>query len=238
MTGDQAQATGRTLPPFPSAPRRLDWGLTDYGQALARMRGLHAAIAAGQAPEALICLEHPPVITLGRHGNEANLRLSRDQLASRGVEVFRVERGGDVTYHGHGQAVVYLLLNLMARGLGVRPLVTLVEEAVIRAVARWGVEGRVDADHPGVWVAGCKLAALGLAVRQGVSSHGLALNVNTEPSAFDLINPCGLGLPVTSLARELGRPLAMAPVFNALYEELRAGLASGDRPAPWGFPPG
>jgi lipoate-protein ligase B len=194
------------------------------------MRRLHAAVAEGRESEALICLEHPPVITLGRHGKEENLRLPRPVLAARGVEVFRVERGGDVTYHGPGQAVVYLVLDLKARGLGVRSFVSLVEGAACRVAARWGVDGETDAMRPGVWVKGRKLAALGLAVRQGVSLHGLALNVNTDLAAFDLINPCGLGLPVTSLAHELGRPLPMEPVLAALIEAIISGLPSTPPP--------
>ncbi len=213
--------------PFPTIPPpvRLNWGLSPYGQALERMRALHQAVASGQAGEALVRLEHPPVITLGRRGQAGHVLCPAAELARRGIEVHRVERGGDVTYHAPGQAVVYPIINLRARRLGVRALVGMLEQAVCRVAAAWGVTAQGDPLRPGVWVEGAKLAALGLAVRQGVSLHGLALNVNTDLDGFALINPCGLDAPVTSLAKLRGRPLPMEPVFQGLLAELEALLA-------------
>ncbi len=207
------------------ALERLDWGLVDYGQALEAMRRRHALRLAGAAADALICLEHPPVLTQGRHGQAGNVLWGADELARRGLALHQVERGGDVTYHGPGQAVVYLVLGLAGRGLGVRALVDLAQGAILETAGHFGVRAEVDPARPGAWVGGRKLASIGLAVRQGVSLHGLALNVNTRLEDFRAIRACGLEAQPTSLARELGRPLGMSGVFDRLYAALSKRLA-------------
>jgi lipoyl(octanoyl) transferase len=158
----------------------------------------------------LLLLEHPRVLTLGRTADPAHIRADPATLAAQGIEVIRVERGGEVTYHGPGQLVAYPIIALQARGLLVRPLVRALEAAMIETCAASGVAaGRRDG-HPGCW---CdpdggdprKIGALGLRVERGVSYHGIALNVTVDLGDFELIDPCGMpGVSSTSIARERG----------------------------------
>ena len=161
----------------------LDLGRMEYGTALELQRGLAGRRARGDVPDLLILLEHDHVITLGR-------KTSPDNFGPRGVPVFQVERGGDATYHGPGQLVGYPILLLEDHD--VRRHVRNMEEAVIRAARRFGVEGERLEGHPGVWVRGKKLASVGVTVTNWVTYHGFALNVNTDLSYFSLIRPCGL----------------------------------------------
>lgn len=192
----------------------------DYLPALERMRQRHADRVAGRVADALICVEHPPTFTLGKHGQRDNVLLSDPELAASGFELHWVERGGDVTYHGPGQAVIYPVVDLRARGMGVRALVEAVQAACLAAAASFGVAAERDPDKPGAWVAGRKLAAIGLAVPEKVTMHGLAFNVSTRLEDFDHIRACGLDAHPTSLEVELGRPVEMDQVFKQLCAEL------------------
>ncbi|CAO0821455.1 Octanoyltransferase [Desulfarculales bacterium] len=200
------------------------WGLLDYGLALERLRRRHGLRVAGLAPDALILVEHPPALTQGRHGQAANVLASPGELSARGVVLYHIERGGDVTYHGPGQAVVYPVLHLAQRGLRVRGLVEALLEAAQETVAYYGVRAQPDFRNPGLWVGRRKLAAVGLAVKERVSLHGLALNVTTQLEDFLLIKGCGLEAQPTSLARELGRPLPAKAVGLRLLEALAGRL--------------
>ncbi len=172
---------------------------------LALQRSLHEAVREGRAPDTWIVVEHYPVITLGRQAKRENVLLSDEELRARGVEIVAVERGGDVTYHGPGQLVVYPI-RTMERFREVVPLVRSLEGAVIAACARFGVASERWAAHAGVWVGANQICAIGLAVQRMVSLHGLAFNVSTDLSYDRLINPCGLlDRGVTSLARETAR---------------------------------
>jgi len=204
----------------------IDWGRLDYGQALTRMRAYHAQRVAGAAPDALLCVEHPAVFTLGKHGRRDNVLLGDAELAALGFGLHFVERGGDVTYHGPGQAVVYPVVDLRARGLGVRALVDAVQESCVEVARSYGVAAELDPDKPGAWVAGRKLAAVGLAVPQKVSMHGLAFNVNTRLADFRHIRACGLDAPPTSLMAELGRPQDLAEVMGRICAELAQRLTA------------
>jgi lipoyl(octanoyl) transferase len=177
---------------------------------------LQKRLAAGRADERigdqLLLLEHPAVLTLGRTSDPAHILASPAALAARGIDVVRVERGGEVTYHGPGQLLAYPIIGLSRRGLLVRPLVRALEGAMIDTCGALGVEaGRRDG-HPGCWVdpdgpAPRKIGALGLRIERGVSYHGIALNVTVELADFDLIDACGMsGVVSTSVAKELGRP--------------------------------
>lgn len=186
----------------------LDIERLDYASALDLMRGLAGARQSGLVPEVLILLEHDPVVTLGRRGGVDDLLVSEDRLRSQGIAVHRVERGGQATYHGPGQLVAYPVCRLKSLGLGVSDFAHKLEEAALAALAHVGVQAGTRPDHPGVWVDGRKVASLGLAVRRGVTIHGLALNVDPDLDHFGLISPCGLGPGViTSLARLLDRPV-------------------------------
>ena len=204
---------------------KLDWGLVPYHEALERMRALHEARVQGHAADSMICCEHPPVFTLGRHADPGHVLLPQAELEAKGFSLHNVERGGQVTYHGPGQAVVYLIIDLKQRGLGVRPLVEGVTRAICAAAAEFGVRAAGDPERPGAWVQGRKLAAIGLAVRQGVTLHGLAMNVSTDLSHFQYIRPCGLEAPITSLAQETGVETPMDRVYDALYRHLCRELA-------------
>lgn len=160
------------------------------------------------------CLEHPPVYTLGMAGDPSHV------LAAGDIPVVKIDRGGQVTYHGPGQLVVYPLLDLRRLKLGVRDLVSLLEQAVIDCVAGYGIRAEARADAPGVYVDGRKLAALGLRIRRGCSYHGLAFNVAMDLAPFHGINPCGYsGLEVTQLS-ELSAPSDIAQVTDDLLAAL------------------
>ncbi|RMF95641.1 MAG: lipoyl(octanoyl) transferase LipB [Gammaproteobacteria bacterium] len=192
-------------------------GLADYRSTWLAMQRL--TDSRGQAtPDELWLLEHPPVFTLGMNADAAHLLDPGD------IPVVQVDRGGQVTYHGPGQLVVYPLLDLRRRRLGVRQLVEALQNAVIEMLAGWGVEAGTRAGAPGVYVDDAKLASLGLRVRRGASYHGLALNVAMDLSPFSRINPCGYaGQPVTQLA-DLGAPADMPLVMQALERSLLAAL--------------
>ncbi len=172
-------------------------------------------------------VEHTPVITLTPRA-EPNLLATPERLRHLGVDLARTDRGGDITYHGPGQLVVYPILDLNRLGLGLHAYMRTLEEVVIRAIARFGVEGARDPAATGVWVDQAKICAMGVRVRKWVSMHGLALNVDPVMEHFDLIVPCGLaGRGVTSLRRILGDACpSMDRVKHALREELEHALAA------------
>ena len=176
-------------------------------------------------PDEIWFLEHPPVYTLGMNASREHL------LAPGDIPVVQIDRGGQVTYHGPGQLVVYPLLDLARLGMGVRQLVTALEQAVVDTVATWGIEAVPRRDAPGVYVEGRKLASLGLRIRRDCSYHGLALNVSLDLEPFSRINPCGYaGMQVTSLA-ELGVDATVDQVARRLEPRL-ATLLSAGRPLP------
>jgi len=182
--------------PVPAVPplllRRLP-GLTAYEPCVATMREF-TGLRGPETPDELWLLQHPPVYTLGLNSSPAHL------LAAGTIPVVQTDRGGQVTYHGPGQLVAYLLLDLQRAGLGIRQVVCALEDAVIALVAAHGIRASARREAPGVYVAGAKLASVGLRVRRGCTYHGLALNVALDLSPFAGINPCGYpGLAVTSL---------------------------------------
>jgi lipoyl(octanoyl) transferase len=211
-----AATTGSTATALRSMPLRVrELGRAEYEPTWRAMQSFSLARAADSADE-LWLLEHPPVYTLGVAGRPEHL-----SRVEHGIPVVRTDRGGQVTYHGPGQIVAYLLLDLRRRGLTIRPLVRLMERCVIDLLASYGIAaaGRVDA--PGVYVDGAKIAALGLRVRNGCCYHGLAFNVDMDLSPFLSIDPCGYpGLTVTQ-ARDLG----IRDTIDALREKLTRHLA-------------
>jgi lipoyl(octanoyl) transferase len=186
-------------------------GRIAYRDAWDLQRRLAAARADDVIADQLLLLEHPAVLTLGRHADEGHVLASADALRRRGIEVIRVERGGEVTYHGPGQLVAYPIIALARRGLLLRPLVRALEAAMAETCAALGVEAGRREGHPGCWVepdgeAPRKIGALGIRVERGVTYHGIALNVDPDLGDFGLIDPCGMpGVPSTSIAAELGR---------------------------------
>ncbi|MEJ2638422.1 MAG: lipoyl(octanoyl) transferase LipB [Desulfosarcinaceae bacterium] len=206
----------------------LDLPLLPYGEALDLMRGLVTAKVAGDLPEILIMLEHEPVLTMGRRSAEGDLKVSRACLHEQGIDLYQVERGGLLTYHGPGQLVAYPLLDLKRLKLGVVDLVGRLETAIIETLAEFDVTARRIDGQRGVYVGADKIASVGVAVKRSVSYHGLALNCDPDLGHFDLITPCGLtGIRMTSMADLLGRPIRTAAVRPVLVKALAAqfGLA-------------
>ena len=161
----------------------------------------------------LLLLEHPPVITLGRGGDERNLLASPDVLRSLRVRFFQTSRGGDITYHGPGQLVGYPIVHLGEGRRDVRRYVTMLEEVLIRTVAEYGITAERVEGQRGIWAGGAKIAAIGVRIARWVTSHGFALNVNTNLEHFGLITPCGIsGSSVTSIARQVGREVPLDDV--------------------------
>jgi lipoate-protein ligase B len=193
-------------------------GLVDYQQAWALQQRLVEQLRAGGEPH-LVLLEHPPTYTLGPRGRAEHLLADEARLAALGASVHRVDRGGDVTYHGPGQLVGYPILDLRAWGQGPLWYVRSLEATLIETLARFGIAGARVPKRPGVWVGDAKVAAIGVRVSRGVTSHGFALNVDLDLSYFSHIVPCGLpDARVTSMAELLGRPPAMGDVIDAAVQ--------------------
>lgn len=203
---------------MPLLCRRLP-GAADYLSTFEAMKQFTDS-RTGTTPDELWLLQHPRVFTQGQAGKAEHV------LAPGDIPVIQVDRGGQVTYHGPGQWVLYLLVDLRRHNLGVRQLVTLIEESLVELLAAYGIEAAPRADAPGVYVNGDKIAALGLRVRRGCSYHGLALNVNLDLEPFQRINPCGHeGLRVTSMAEQLpGTVVDMEEVGERLLGVVAAKL--------------
>ena len=192
-------------------------GRVDYALALTRQERLAADIAAGRAAETLLLLEHPPVYTIGRGGDAAHLLDPQAQ-------VLRVDRGGDITWHGPGQVVGYPLVHLGRRGRDLHHWLCLLEELLIRTLAAFAIPAGRRAGMTGVWSERGKIGFVGVGVRRWVSLHGFSLNVCPDLAAFDSIVPCGIpSCPLTSMAREIKpspAPAAVATVIGQLFPAL------------------
>jgi len=179
-------------------------GRMGYEEALELQRSIARDRISGEIPQdVLLLVEHPPVVTLGRSSKQKNMISSAESLASRGVELFEVERGGDVTFHGPGQLVGYPVIDLKRHRLDLHWYLRQVEEALIRTLADYGIPGERSTGYTGVWTRGRKIASIGVHARDWVTWHGFAFNVTTDLSYFDLIIPCGIdGVTMTSVDRE------------------------------------
>ncbi len=177
-----------------------------YAEALELQRQIaRDRISGAIAQDVLLLVEHPPVVTLGRTSKEKHLIASPAFLESKGVELFEVERGGDVTFHGPGQLVGYPIVDLKRHRQDLHWYLRKIEEALISALADYGIPATRNPSFTGVWTRGKKIASIGVHARDWVTWHGFALNVTTDLSYFDLIVPCGIdGVVMTSIARELG----------------------------------
>lgn len=203
----------------------VDMGRVPYGP----VRSFQAALVEARNKALIdhnivLVLEHEPVFTLGRRGAEDSLLVTPEFLGRAGVPLVHTERGGDVTYHGPGQVVAYPIVNLRESRLKVVEFVEKLEEVMILTASNLGVKAVRDPRNRGVWVAGRKLGSVGIAVRRGISFHGLALNVNPDLTPFEWINPCGLqGVHMTSLAGEGARdasPDRVKPMLRRSMEEV------------------
>lgn len=195
-------------------------GRIPYGPALRLQHRLHGLRSHGAIPDVLLALEHEPVITIGRLGNESHILADPRVLGKLHVGVFRVERGGDVTYHGPGQLVLYPILDLRWHGRDLHRYIAGLEEVMIRTAQAFGVEAHRRSDFPGAWVGLRKLGSVGVHVKAWVTMHGLALNVDLHPNLFPFIVLCGLhGVEAVSLAELFGHPI---PLDEAREVALRA----------------
>jgi lipoyl(octanoyl) transferase len=192
-------------------------GLVEYEPTWRAMQDFTAA-RTPETPDELWLLQHTPVFTQGMAGKQEHL------LADIGIPVVAIDRGGQVTYHGPGQVIIYLLLDLRRRGFGIKELVRRMEQAVIEVLAEYGIAAERLVDAPGVYVAGAKIAALGLRVKNGCTYHGLSLNVAMDLTPFQAINPCGYaGMAVTQL-RDLGATASTQQAGDALLANLLRNL--------------
>ena len=194
----------------------LDLGRTRYHATWDLQKQLVLRRADQTTPDCLLLTEHEPVITLGRGTDYRNLLMSSEELAARGVDLHEIERGGDVTFHGPGQAVLYPIIDLRERGRDVRQYLRDLERFVIEALADLGLEASVKDGLTGIWVDNRKVGAIGVAVSRWITYHGVAINVNTDLDYFKLINPCGITqYPVGSVSQLVGREIRLAH-FNDL----------------------
>jgi len=208
-------------------------GRLEYQRALSLQERLRSGVLEGRTPATLLLLEHPPVITLGRSADaRSNVLVSDERRRALGVELCRVGRGGDVTYHGPGQLVGYPIRRV---GRAVRPHVEGMAGAIGDVLGELGIESWWTDDRPGVWTRGGKIAAVGVDARGGVAIHGFAINVETDLSAFQMIVPCGLQAPVTSVSALLGE--GAAPGLGDMARRMalalcaRYGVAAQEVPA-------
>ncbi len=201
----------------------LALGLLDYDSAFELQRRLHARVADGELPGVLLLLEHPHVYTLGRRGSLDDILAPQARLAEMGIQVRHVDRGGQVTYHGPGQLVGYPIVNLREWGGGPLRYVRALERAMIATLAEFGIEAGSDERPTGVWVGEAKIAAIGVKVSRGVTTHGFALNVDPDLSFFDHIVPCGMAdAPVTSMAAQMAdvEVAAVLPVLARHFADV------------------
>ena len=201
-----------------------DLGRRPYGEALELQRSLCRQRVSGELSEDILLLvEHEPVVTLGRGTRVESLPLPRAELERRGVAVFEVERGGDVTFHGPGQLVGYPIIDLRRHREDLHWYLRRLEEGLITGLEALGITAVPNPGLTGVWTEGRKLASIGIHVKQWVTFHGFALNVNTDLSYFDLIVPCGISdVVMTSVSRELGRHDSVC-----LWEDTRRSIIAG-----------
>jgi lipoate-protein ligase B len=193
-----------------------DLGTTSYGDVHKLQQRLQGQRREGQGRDTLLLTEHRPVFTLGRSHPRADLRVPEETVKEYGIEVVQTERGGNITYHGPGQLVAYGIIDLRGWKLGVLDYVSGLEDTIIGVLADWGLRGSRNEAGRGVWIEDRKIASLGLNVRRWVTMHGAALNIDSDMSHWELINPCGMqDTEVTSMTTECGKQVALQEVADA-----------------------
>ncbi len=197
-------------------------GHLDYAEALDIQHQFVSQCAAGKRGDALILLEHNPVITFGRGGRQANILANAEMLEAKGVQLHKIERGGDVTYHGPGQLVGYIIIDMNNRGRDMHKFLRDIEEMLIEILKEFGLEAGRREGFTGAWVGNIKLAAIGVAVKRWISFHGFALNVSTDLSYFNLINPCGItDAPVGSISSMLDERIEVDDVIPVAIDKFK-----------------
>jgi len=192
-------------------------GVISFERAMALEDELCKLRYAGEIPDTILIMEHPPTITMGRSAQSENVLLSPEELGRRGITIAHSNRGGDVTFHTLGQIVLHVVMDLRRRETPLRGFVADLEDVALRVLESYGVAAVRRSEHPGLWVNGRQVMAIGLHMGRGISSHGLSLNVEPNLSSFGVINLCGLpGCEATSIARELGRSVSTKRVARGL----------------------
>ena len=200
---------------------RIDLGRTHYKETWDLQKKLVSLRYEKRIPDCLLFTEHEPVITMGRATSPANLLCSRDNLTERGIDLFEIERGGDITFHGPGQLVAYPIIDLSERGRDLHQYLRDLESLIVATLADFNIRANLKGGLTGVWANDSKLAAIGVAVSRWITYHGLALNVNTDLDYFKLINPCGITkYPVGSVSNILGRELDLTAVADLMAANL------------------
>jgi len=184
---------------LPDTLQHVHLGTGDYRAVLALQRDLHAKRVAGIIDDLVLTVEHNPVFTLGRSGSRGHILVSQDVLDQQGIEVHTVERGGDITYHGPGQLVVYPIVDLRGFGKDIHRFIASLEESIIQTLKDWDIDSARKEGFPGVWVGQRKIASVGVHVKQWVTYHGAALNIHVNPKHFRMIRPCGLSVDTVSV---------------------------------------
>ncbi|MCL4458601.1 MAG: lipoyl(octanoyl) transferase LipB [Chloroflexi bacterium] len=205
----------------------LNLGLVEYRQSLALQERLVEERRADRIDNLLLLLQHPPVITIGRRGHKENILASPSVLDREGITICETNRGGDVTYHGPGQLVGYPILRLADYACDPLEYLRRLETVIIRALSHWGIEARQVPGYTGVWIGESKVAAIGIAIRHGITMHGFALNVNTNLDHFALIVPCGLNdKAVTSMAAYRNQKVDFTAVMEHITEHFGQGFGA------------
>lgn len=215
-------------------------GLMPYDQALELQTRLAFLRYKKAIDDILLLLEHPPTVTLGKFGKIENVLAGEDELKKRGISLCRTNRGGDATFHCPGQLIIYPIMDMRSREGNLRRFLSELEEVAIKAIAAFGVQGERWPEHPGIWVEGRQIAAIGLHFVRGVSMHGISLNINPELEAFQVINLCGMaGKEATSIARITKKDVGMkqavefvrgafSTVFGVSLEDISRQQVLGD----------
>jgi lipoate-protein ligase B len=208
----------------------MDLGIMEYKRALElQIKTLESRIDQTLSQDRIFFVEHPPVFTLGKRGGEENLTVSREFLNAKGIDLIHTDRGGNITFHGPGQAVLYPIVDLEGKRMGVKDFVWGLEEIMKRTALDFNIEaGRNSLNH-GLWVGNSKIGSVGLSIKKGVSFHGLAMNINLNLEPFSWMNPCGLShISVTSVQKEMqkaGSPLS-GPAMNQVKAAFKKHFAS------------
>lgn len=206
----------------------IDLGLIEYSKAYRIQQEVLLNRQFGEFSDTLLLAEHPPVITIGRSGSKANIIEDEDELKKRGISIFEIDRGGNVTYHGPGQLVAYPIMNIKDLTNGdIHKFLRILEEAVIRFLSHYNITGNRISNYTGVWVCDKKIASIGIGVRKWISYHGMALNINPDMSHFSMLNPCGLTAnKMTSLERVLGKSISISDVKREFIESFKEVLCA------------
>lgn len=200
----------------------LDLGKRDYKEVWDMQRELHLKRVDGEIPDTLILVEHNPVVTIGKSGKSENIKMPVQMLKEKGIDLYHIERGGDVTFHGPGQLVGYPIFNIKQGLVGIKRFITMIEDVIIGVLADFDIKAEKRERLIGVWTEMGKICSIGIAVKRWVSFHGFALNVNTDLSYFDLINPCGFkDIKMVSMQEIIGQEVSMELVKKSTVRNFK-----------------